>query len=471
MIEAVLNFLPYIFWLALALSILVFVHELGHFLFARLFGMRVDAFAIGFPPFVFRKQMGQTEYRLGAVPLGGYVKIAGMIDESMDTDFVEQEPDDDEYRSKPVWQRILVISGGVIFNLILACVVFIGLALWYGEAYIPAENIEGVFVADSSIAYEMGLRTGDRIIAVNGEQVERYSDVLGPRALASNDLVFTVERDTQQIELHGPDRLVSRLSATQNTNIEEAFGISIDPSRIGNTQPGYPAAEAGIRRGDQIVAINGEPIRFWQELTQAVVASEGNEMLVRWARPDSLVREDDSEPVHAEGGRAFYEAPITPRGTDDASSYLLGVNNDVFAIPVERESYSLGEGIAAGMNEAWGTTSLYANFVARLFTGRESVRESVGGPIMIAKQTKDAADMGAYGFWRIVGILSIALAVFNILPIPVLDGGHLVFLIYEGITRREPSVKFRMIVQQVGFVILLVFMAFVIFNDAVRLIG
>ncbi|MDX1440246.1 MAG: RIP metalloprotease RseP, partial [Rubricoccaceae bacterium] len=454
---AILNILPYLFWLALALGILVFVHELGHFLFARMFGMRVDAFAIGFPPFAWRKKIGQTEYRLGMVPLGGYVKIAGMIDESMDTDFVDSEPEPDEFRSKPVWQRMLVISGGVIFNIILAFTIFIGLALWYGEAYIPADNIEGIYVADSSIAYEMGLRTGDRIVRVNGSEVERYSDVLGPRALASSRLTFTVNRGGNEIDLLGPDRLVSRLSATENSDIEEAFGISIYPSQIGNTQPGYPAAEAGIRRGDRIVGIDGEPIQFWEELTQAIVSSNGEELLVRWSRPDSLVREDDPEPVASQAGYSIFEAPITPKESDDGSTFLLGVNNDPQAISVERESYSLGEGIVAGINEAWGTTSLYASFVARLFTGRESVRDSVGGPIMIAKQTKDAADLGAYGFWRIVAVLSIALAVFNVLPIPVLDGGHLVFLIYEGITRREPSVKFRMIVQQVGFVILLVF--------------
>lgn len=469
---AILNILPYIFWLALALGILVFVHELGHFLFARLFGMRVDAFAIGFPPFILRKQMGQTEYRLGAVPLGGYVKIAGMIDESMDTDFVESEPAPDEFRSKPVWQRMLVISGGVIFNIILAFIVFIGLALWYGEAYIPAENVEGIYVADSTIAYEMGLRTGDRIVAVNGEEVERFADYLSPNHLTSDNLVFTVERDSGRVELNGPDRLISRLSATQNSSMEEAFGISIFAAQIGMTQPGYPAEDAGIRAGDRIVEIDGQPIQFWEELTAAVTGSEGQELAFRWARPDSLVREDDPSPDTSFAGRTFYAATIAPRESNDGSSYVLGVNLDASTIAVEHDNYSLGEGIAAGVDKTVSTTSLYANFVARLITGRESVKDAVGGPIMIAKQTKDSTDLGgANGFWSIVGVLSIALAVFNILPIPVLDGGHLVFLIYEGVTRREPSIKFRMITQQVGFVLLLAFMAFVIFNDVARLVG
>ena len=139
--EAIIDVLSYFFWVALALGILVFIHEMGHFLLARLFGMRVDAFSIGFPPVVWRKQWGETEYRLGAVPLGGYVKIAGMIDESLDTDSIDREPQPDEFRSKPVWQRMLVISGGVIFNLILAFIIFIGLTYWYGEAYRPLDTV------------------------------------------------------------------------------------------------------------------------------------------------------------------------------------------------------------------------------------------------------------------------------------------------------------------------------------------
>ncbi|MEM8559717.1 MAG: site-2 protease family protein, partial [Bacteroidota bacterium] len=170
--EFLLTAFSYVFWVVIALGILVFVHELGHFLAARAFGMRVDKFSIGFPPKLFGKKVGDTEYVIGATPLGGYVKIAGMIDESMDADFVGSEPQPDEFRSKPVWQRIVVITAGVIFNLIFAWLVYIGLAWGYGDSYIPAENVEQVYVAEGSIAYEMGLRTGDRVVAVNGDPLE-----------------------------------------------------------------------------------------------------------------------------------------------------------------------------------------------------------------------------------------------------------------------------------------------------------
>jgi len=193
-------------------------------------------------------------------------------------------------------------------------------------------------------------------------------------------------------------------------------------------------------------------------------------MFFRWSRPDSLALADGPAPVAQEGGFAFYEATLTPEEKGDGS-YAVGVYADPSAILVEHERYGLIDGVKAGFHEAWALTSFYAEFVGRLITGRENFRESVGGPLIIAKATKEAADSGARGFWNIVAILSIALAIFNILPIPVLDGGHLVFLIYEGITRREPSIKFRMVVQQVGFVLLLAFMAFVIFNDAVRWFG
>ncbi len=468
--DAVLNFLSYFFWVALALGILVFIHELGHFLFARLFGMRVDAFSIGFPPVVWRKQIGETEYRIGAVPLGGYVKIAGMIDESMDTDFMESEPKPDEFRSKPVWQRIVVISGGVVFNMIFAFLIFIGLALFYGRAYVPAESVRGVYVADSSVAYNMGVRTGDRIVGVNGERLDRFDDILSPQALSANPYLMSVERGGDTLTMEGPDRLVSELSSTQAKGGLEAFGFSIEPSQIGATVPGSPAEEAGLRGGDRIVAIDSQDVAYWGELVAAVQRADGGSIFFRWSRPDSLVLADDPSPVAQEGGFVFYEATLTPEEKGDGS-YAIGVYPDPSAINVEHESYGLIDGVEAGVHEAWALTSFYAVFVGRLITGRENFRESVGGPLIIAKTTKEAADTGARGFWNIVAVLSIALAIFNILPIPVLDGGHLVFLIYEGITRREPSVKFRMVVQQVGFVLLLAFMAFVIFNDAVRWFG
>lgn len=460
--DALLNVLSYFFWIALALGILVFIHELGHFLFARLFGMRVDAFSIGFPPVIWRKKVGATEYRLGAVPLGGYVKIAGMIDESMDTAFADAPPQPDEFRAKPVWQRMLVISGGVLFNLILAFVIFIGLTLWYGQGYTPIERVDAVFVADSSVAYDMGLRTGDRIVTVNGQRPERFEDVLSPENLTTDPFTVTVARGGATQTLQGPDQLISRVSRA------EGFGLYYVPSALGLVEEGSPAARAGLRPGDRLLAYDDRDVRQWPQLIEAVSASNGAPAEIRFARPEALAQPSDPPPVTRLGGDAVHVVTVTPEATE--SGYRLGVGNDpeygrAFA------RYGLGAGIVAGSQMAWEQVALYGNLFARLFTGRENVRDSVGGPLMIAKMTKEAADQGLQSFWVIVAMLSIALAVFNILPIPVLDGGHLVFLIYEGITRREPSVKVRVAVQQVGFVLLLAFMVFVIFNDAIRWFG
>ena len=510
--DALFNTLSYVLWVALALGILVFVHELGHFLAARLFGMRVDAFSLGFPPNVVTKQVGETEYRLGAIPLGGYVSIAGMVDESLDVPYEmervvddagqpvldddgeplwtekldargrpiphESEPSPDEYRSKPVWQRVVVISAGVIFNFVLAAVIWSALAFTYGRSYTPAENVR-LEVTDGSIAADMGLETGDRIVAVNGEEVERFEDVFTPSAIGGGSLTLTVLRDGQRTEVQSSSGLMTRLSqrqreleaADEEISLRTVFGaIPLYPALLANVAPGSPAEEAGLQGGDQVVAINGQPIRSWFALTQAVEASAGEPLTVRWARPDSLAPPADGVTVAGRRRAAtLYEAEVTPRPSGDR--YVLGVVVDEAALDQRIETLGLGASIERGTEMAISNTAAYFSFVGLLVSGQESVRENVGGPLMIAKQSKEAADRGAQSFWSFVAILSIALAVFNVLPIPALDGGHLVFLAYEGIVRREPSLKVRMVVQQVGVALILMLMVFVIFNDAVRWFG
>ena len=472
--DLVLTILSYFFWVGLALGILVFIHELGHFLAAKLFKMRVEQFSIGFPPRIVSKTVGETEYRIGAIPLGGYVKISGMIDESMDTDHLDEEPQPWEFRAKPVWQRIVVITAGVIFNFILAFAIFIGLKWGYGETYIPAENVRSVYVADGSLASDIGFRTGDRLVAVNGEPLRKFDPTGGLDALAADRATYTVERGGQEITLTAPEDLASQLN-----RVKGVFGVDPLPSLVGSVLGGDPAAKAGIRPGDRIIAIGGEPVGFWMQMSDAIQKSEGQPIAVRWTRADSLVTEDaEIEPVQRTTDAAVYEAMITPKqgttGDDDEPRYMIGIGvptGDILKqeFGVETRSYGLGEAVVAGSSETVRWIGLYGQLIGRLFTGKDDVRESVGGPVMIAQATKQAADAGMQQFWFMVAMLSIALAVFNILPIPVLDGGHLVFLLYEGITRREPSVRVRVVVQQVGFVLLLAFMAFVIFNDFTRL--
>ncbi|MDX1531958.1 MAG: RIP metalloprotease RseP [Rhodothermales bacterium] len=466
--DLVLTILSYVFWVGLALGILVFIHELGHFLAAKLFGMRVERFSIGFPPRVVSKTVGETEYQVGAIPLGGYVKISGMIDESMDADYAHREPEPWEFRSKPVWQRIVVITAGVIFNFVLAFAIFIGLKWAYGESYIPAENVRAVYVAEGSVASAVGIQTGDRLLAVNGRELERFGDFEDVAELTADEVTFTVERGGEAVVLTAPDDLLSRLNQP-----DAQWGLSPLPPLVGAVAGGGPAAEAGLRSGDRIVALDGEPVQFWGELVDALQDASGEPVAVRFVRPDSLAAEEmDLEPVGRTRVGAVYEVTVTPERRD--GRYLLGVHSasgpQLEALyGIEYERYGFGEAVVAGSAETVEWIALYGRLIKRLFTGQDDVRESVGGPVMIAQATKQAADAGMRQFWFMVAMLSIALAVFNILPIPALDGGHLVFLLYEGVTRREPSVRVRMIVQQVGFVLLLAFMAFVIFNDITRL--
>lgn len=442
--------LTYAFWVILALFILVLVHELGHFLSAKLFGMRVERFSIGFPPKVFGKTIGETEYMIGATPLGGYVKISGMIDESMDTGHLDSVPEPWEFRSKPVWQKMVVITAGVIFNLILAFFIFSALKYAYGEPYIPVEQIAQFTVKEGSLAYDMGMRTGDRIYAVNDRVVKRSSDILNMGVLMADNPTITVVRNGAKVKLNAPEGLVSKLSKVQGD-----FGITpFYHSTVGDVLPDGAAGLAGLKPNDRIVQIGAKPIRFWEEMTEAIQETKGQAVPVKWVRAKS-------------GGLVdTLSASLQPKMGPE-KKYIIGVARPMPAL----ETFSTGGAIAAGARETWLTATSTLKMFQKLFTGQENVRDALGGPLMIARETKRAADQGAFAFWRIVGVLSVTLAVVNIMPIPALDGGHLIFLIYEGIARKEPSARFRAITQQIGMVLLLALMVFLVFNDVLRFFG
>lgn len=457
--DFVTNILSYVGWVVLAIMILVFVHELGHFLFAKLFKMRVDKFSVGFPPKIIGKTVGETEYVIGLTPLGGYVKIAGMVDESMDTEALKSEPKEWEFRAKPVWQRMIVITAGVAFNMVLAAFVFITLKAFYGDYYLPP--VGSISVEEGTIAFDMGLRTGDNILSINGRSFDGIGPLTGlGEMLLADRFVLSVEREGTVFSFTGPEEIMTRLNESGGK-----FGVKYDPALIGTLAEGSAALDAGLLPGDQIEAMDGERVVFWSEMTRHITESEGEPVAVIWRRPDSLagiippagIRIPDST-----GDGILYETNISPRLVD--GTYMFGISQ------IRRfRTYDFTDAISAGFSETWMNTRLIFVSLKRVFTGQENFRANVGGPIAIAKVTKEAADAGAQFFWRIVAMLSITLAIINILPIPALDGGHLVFLIYEGISRREPSLKLRMAMQQVGMVILLAFMAFVIFNDILKL--
>jgi len=479
--ELVISVLTSTLWVLLALTILVFVHELGHFLTAKYFGMRVERFSIGFPPTLFGRTYGETEYAVGATPLGGYVKISGMIDESLDTDHVEADPESWEFRGKPVWQRIIVISAGVIFNAFLAILIFGGLSWSEGDTYIPAKNVEQVYVEEGSVAHDLGLRTGDRIVEVNGTAFERFSQVEPSSLIAADTLTISVVREGGRQLITGPPDIISRLSRAQNN--DQGFGLGFQPPLIGAVEAGSPADSAGLRTGDRVYAIQGDTVRFWREMSARLQQAEGARVAMRWFRPDSLVgtvdRPRSPRVVRRTSQGVVFADSVTARYDADRERYLLGVRSpsassvtrqalyDEFGI--QTVTYGALDALRAGAVETWTLSRNIVVTLKRIAEGRDSLTDSLGGPVMIADVASEAAAAGAVPYWRLIAALSITLAIMNILPIPALDGGQLLFLLYEAVTRRRPSVRVRLVAQQVGMILLIGFMAFLIFNDILRL--
>ncbi|MEX0646597.1 MAG: RIP metalloprotease RseP [Balneolaceae bacterium] len=430
-----------------ALFILVTIHELGHFIAAKLFKMRVDKFSIGFPPKIFGFRKGETEYVIGATPLGGYVKIAGMIDETMDTEFMEEEVKPDEFRGRPVWQRMVVITAGVIFNVLLAILIYTGIAWNYGETVTPVHAVESIYVPEGSVADQIGLQTGDQLIGVNGREVAYFEDLLNPSSITEREVSFMVNRGAETVTVSTPNNFLDLIG-------KEGFidGTNILPSLISDVVEGSPAEEAGIESGDKIVAVNGEPVGYWIQLVERIQKADG---------PLQLAVDKGGEIVQLE---------VTP----DPESNTVGIYPadaaEIFR--TEQLNYNLAGAFVVGLENSNDTFFGIIQGLGKMFSGDISVRDNLGGPVAIASVTKEATDRGGWlGFWNITAFLSITLAIMNMLPIPALDGGHFMFLVYEGITRREPSAKVRMGLQQLGFILLIGLFILITFNDILRTFG
>ncbi|MBP3192425.1 RIP metalloprotease RseP [Natronogracilivirga saccharolytica] len=445
--EVIFSILQTVLIFVAAIFILVLVHELGHFLAAKLFGMRVERFSIGFPPRLVGVKKGDTDYCISALPLGGYVKISGMVDESMDDSFEASEPKDYEYRSKPVWQRMIVITAGVIFNMLLAYAIFAVITFSHGVNQIPAENIQGMYIPDTSTAADVGFETGDRLVAVNDKEIEyvRRGQFFSMSDITSRSLSFTVERDGEMITIEPPADFLDYLARNPEfLELQNAL-----PSKVGAVAEDTPAEKAGLQEGDEIIAIDGEEIGYWAQMVEKIQAG-GEEMLFTVRRnSDTLEKTISPEPERRVIGIAIV----------DPHQYF----------GYETISFGVFGSIREGVNQAHDTLFGIINGFRQLLTGTISVRENLGGPVAIASVTAEVTERGgALGFWNFTAFLSITLALMNILPIPMLDGGHLMFLIYEAVTRREPSMKVRMALQQIGFILLISLMIFVTFNDILR---
>lgn len=436
-----MDFFPTLFYFLVVIGILVLVHELGHFLAAKFFGMRVDRFSIGFPPRAFGKKFGDTDYCVSWIPIGGYVKIAGMVDESFDTEFMNEDPKPWEFRAKPIWQRMIVICAGVAMNILLAIFIFWGIIVFQGKSVKPVTEI-GYVVAESPAA-KAGFQIGDVIVNVNGESTTHWEEVenlIYSDALSGN-LTVNIKRGAEATSLKIGRPLTSEI-------LESGLGLypaGIAPL-VGSVEAGKPADQAGLKPGDVILEMSGQRISY-HALPAVVKQYAGKEITIKWKR--------DGETK---------EARLTP-----TVEGKIGVGfSPTYNGPYENVRYSVFAALPEGVKDAWNMSWMNLKSIYQIFVGRVSLSKSVAGPIMIAKMATRSAEVGIVNFLGFMALLSMNLAILNLFPFPALDGGHAMFLVYEGIFRREIPARVKIALQQVGFVLLLVFMAFVLYNDIIR---
>ncbi|NTV02571.1 MAG: RIP metalloprotease RseP [Chlorobiaceae bacterium] len=447
-----------IFYFIIAIFILVTAHEFGHFITARIFGMRVDRFFIGFDFFgirLWQKKIGDTEYGIGAFPVGGYVKIAGMVDESLDTNFSNTPAQPWEFRAKPAWQRLVVLAGGVGMNMLLAAAVFIGITAIFGESRTPIAT--PAFVEQGSVFSSMGVRTGDRLVAINGHKLAYWEEAVDPEQLSANGLQYTVEHDGQLVTVNAPANILTRI------NEEQSFGIRpVMPPIVDQVLAGEPASKAGIKSGALITAIDGRPVVDWTEVVGIISKSAGRKLTVTWMHLPSPVTEGavTADLIRNQGQSVTTE--VVPNKTGKIGISLKQT------ITTERRKLGPAESVSSGLKQTWKTTSMTVKGFAKLFSGQEDVGKSVGGPIKIAKMANQSAEQGPVSFLYFVAVLSISLAFINILPIPALDGGQFVLNAIEGIMGREIPLEIKMRIQQVGMAILLTIFAFFMINDIIN---
>lgn len=452
-----MDILSTIFFFIVAIFILVTAHELGHFLTAKLFGMRVDKFYIGFDFWnlrLWKKQRGETEYGIGVFPLGGYVKIAGMVDESLDTAYQASEPQPWEFRAKPVWQRLIVLAGGVAMNMVLAAAIFIGVTLSFGETRTTLDN--PAYIEKGSVFAAMGMQAGDRLAAVNGKTVSSWEEALDLSHFTSSSLTFTVLRDGQAITLDAPRNILSRLNESQSLGI-----WPMTPPVVDEVVTNTPAAKAGIKPGSLITAINGNPVSDWKQMVTIISAHAGKPLSISWKHLEPVQGETaDLKEIMASGVGST--AKVVPTSDGKIGIALRS------SLKTERIRLNVFDSIVSGASQTWKMSVMTVQGFVRILTGKEDFRKSLGGPVKIAKIAGRSAEQGLVSFLYFLAVLSISLAVINILPIPALDGGQFVMNAIEGIIGRELPIEMKMRIQQIGMTLLLVLFGYILLNDIIN---
>jgi len=430
--------------LILSLSILVILHEFGHFLFAKIFHCRVEKFYLFFDPWfsLFKTQRGETEYGIGWLPLGGYVKISGMIDESMDKEQMKLPPQPWEFRSKPTWQRLLIMIGGVLFNLILALALYSMILFTWGEQYLPTQNAKyGIVVSDTG--REIGLRNGDKILSIDGKQVASFTKII-PTIVLEGAQTIEVQRDSQKLTLQIPKEIISKLLTDKNIiSLRVPFSCKIVAFAKQS-----PARDAGLELDDEILSVDSLKFRFYDEFVDKLAASKEKDVNVEVRR----------------------KGVVSMRKVRIGTAGLIGIQRayDLDGVfEYKTIHYTLLESIPAGITKGYHAVGDYLKQFKLLFSPKTKAYESLGGFIAIGNIFPSVWDWES--FWNLTAFLSIILAVMNILPIPALDGGHVLFLLYEIITGRKPSDKFLEYAQIVGMVLLFTLLLYANGNDILKL--
>ena len=435
----------------LSLSLLIVLHELGHFIPAKLFKTRVEKFYLFFDYkfSIFKKKIGDTVYGIGWIPLGGYVKISGMIDESMDTKQLQEEPKPWEFRSKPAWQRLIIMLGGVFVNFVLGIFIYIMLMYSYGEKYLPNENVaDGVWVQDS-LAISLGLQNGDKILSVDGEEIKKFRDITIEFINGNN---YTIERNGLVIEKELPvdfiDQLISR---------GKNAGMIVrprSPFMFAEFQENSLNVNSGFKDKDIVIAINGQSLKYHDEVETILQQNKGKEISMTVKRGS----EDKTFNVAVSNNGKL---EIILYGMEFSDLEKLGYY-DLADI-----DYSFSEAIPAGINKSYETLTNYMKQLKKIFNPSTGAYKGLGGFISIGSIFPST--WSAESFWNITAFLSIMLGFMNLLPIPALDGGHVVFTLWEMITGKKPSDKFLEYAQVTGFIVLIALLLFANGNDIFRL--
>lgn len=432
----------------LSLSLIIVLHEFGHYWPAKYFKIKVEKFYLFFDVnfSLFKKKIGETEWGIGWLPLGGYVKIAGMIDESMDKEQMAKPPKSWEFRSKPSWQRLIVMLGGVTINFILAIIIYIGLAYSYGSSSISLDSIDDGFVITNPILNEAGFKTGDKIITVDGQTLETYSDL---RKSIIGSTYYQVERDGNILEIQLPVDFLGKLSSSEDMS---SFELRM-PFIIQSVSEESLNKDYDIRQGDRIVSVNGQEIKYVDQLVP-------------------LLQQNSNQTIEVELIRDSFRIKKTLNVNEDGKLGIMHgatVKNmvDLGLMKVSNNSYSLLESISVGTNNFVSFMGFYFDQLVAIFNPSTGAYKGLGGFIAIGNIFPSTWDWQS--FWNTTALLSVMLGVLNLLPIPALDGGHAMFLVYEMVSGRKPSDKFMETVQVIGFIILLALVIFANGNDIYKL--